>query len=239
MTNTLRTITYVLAILLTHHLHAAATSTPTLHDSPLPTEASISIEAPSVEPLSVEEQELVDFASSRFALVGIELPDVRIEFPDDEAACHGYGGVYVPSKTTVRICRPSKRTMIHELAHSWVETTLNTNERNAFLEQRGLDTWAGGTEWDERGAEHAAEVITWAAMDENMSVRWIDTNGDGSTSYSWRLLKIPNSNPDQLAAAFRLLTGETPRLRLDDDPRETEPAPEVTSPEARRAYCQC
>lgn len=240
MTNTLRITTYALVILLAHLLHAAAPSTPALHDSPTPTPVSIGVEAPSVEepgvePFSHEERELVDFAYSRLALVGIELPDVRIEFPEDEAACRGYGGVYLPSKMTVRICRPSKTTMIHELAHSWVETTLNTAERNAFLQQRGLDTWAGGTEWDERGAEHAAEVITWAAMDENISVRWIDTRSDGSTSNSWRLFKIPNSNPDELAAAFQLLTGESPQIRLADDPRQNEPAPEMKSPEARLA----
>ena len=189
--------------------------------------------APPASP-GAEEQELVDFAYSRFALVGIKLPDVHIEFPDDEAACHGYGGVYLPSKTTVRICRPSKTTMVHELAHSWVETTLNTAERNAFLEQRGLDTWAGGTQWDERGAEHAAEIITWAAMDENISVRWIDTNSAGSPSETWKLFKIPNSNPDQLAAAFQLLTGDLPHLRLADDPRQNESAPETTNPEARQ-----
>ena len=102
------------------------------------------------------------------------------------------------------------------------------------LEQRGLDTWAGGTEWDERGAEHAAEIITWAAMDENISVRWLETNIDGTTTDSWKLFKVPNSNPDQLAAAFELLTGDVPNLRLADDPRNTQPVAEMTSLEARR-----
>ncbi len=203
------------------------------------THDSITVEESSsdelvVDELGVEEQELVDFAYSRFALVGIELPDVRIEFPDDEAACHGYGGVYLPSKTTVRICRPSKTTMIHELAHSWVETTLNASERNAFLDLRGLDTWAGGTEWDERGAEHAAEIITWAAMDENISLRWLETNTDGSTTETWRLLKLPNSSHDEIAAAFELLTGDVPNLRLADDPRNNKPVAEMKSLEARR-----
>jgi hypothetical protein len=234
MTNTLRSTTYALGIVLTYLIQAAGPSAPALDGSPLPTPDSVTVEESSSQELGIEDQELVDFAYSRFALVGIELPDVHIEFPDDETACFGYGGVYLPSKTTVRICRPSKTTMVHELAHSWVETTLNTAERNAFLEQRGLDTWAGGTEWDERGAEHAAEIITWAAMDENISVRWLETNIDGTTTDSWKLFKVPNSNPDQLAAAFELLTGDVPNLRLADDPHNTQPVAEMTSLEARR-----
>lgn len=234
MTNTLRSTTYALAILLTHLLQAATPSTPALNDSPLPTPHPITVEEPAPEPFSTDEQELVDFAHSRFALIGIVLPDVHIEFPDDEAACHGYGGIYLPGELTVRICRPSKTTMIHELAHSWIETTFTDTDRNAFLEQRGLDTWAGGTQWDQRGAEHAAEIITWAAMDKNISVRWLDTNINGTTTETWRLYKLPNSNPDQLAAAYKHLTNHTPQLRLNDDPRHTQPTPQTTNPETRR-----
>jgi hypothetical protein len=236
MTNTLRATAIASTIVLTYLIQAAGPSAPVLDGSPLPTPEPVTVEKPSAEEFGAEEQELVDFAYSRFALVGIKLPDVHIEFPDDEAGCFGYGGVYLPSKTTVRICRPSKTTMVHELAHSWVETTLNTAERNAFLEERGLDTWTGGTEWDERGAEHAAEIITWALMDENISLRWIDTNSDGSTTETWKLFKIPNSNPDQLAAAYEQLTGSVPQARIADDPRDLEPTAEIVSPEARRIY---
>lgn len=189
--------------------------------------------ASAPDQLDADEQELVDFAIARLAGVGIELPDVSIEFPDSEAKCKGFGGLYIPDLSTVRICRPSKTTMIHELAHSWVETTLTNAERTAFLDLRGLETWAGGTEWDERGAEHASEIITWAAMDENISHRWLEPNLDGSTTETWRLFKVPNSDPDQLAAAFVSLTGEQPSDRLDDDPRTGEAVVEVRSPEVR------
>lgn len=215
MTHTNRFVALTFCILLTYLLTAAG--------SP-----------PVADSLTSEQQELVDFARSRFALAGIDLPDVAIEFPADETACHGYGGVYLPTEHTVRICRPSKTTMVHELAHSWIETTFDEDDRRAFLAHRGLETWAGGSGWDERGAEHAAEIITWAIMDENISIRWVETNADGTTVETWRLYKLPDSSPDQLASAYRALTGNEPVLRIADDPRTVEPTPEPTSPEAQR-----
>lgn len=234
MSNTRRSTTFKLAITTSYLLLASALSTITLHANLFPAPDPDIFEALNVDEFSTEEQELVDFAYSRFALVGIELPAVRIEFPDDKAACHEFGGVYLPGETTVRICRPSRTTLIHELAHSWVETTLNATDRDAFLEERGLDTWAGGTQWDKRGAEHAAEIITWAVMEENISIPWLVTNPDGTFTRTWRLLKISQSDPDQLAAAFEQLTDDVPVLRLADDPRQADPALEMESPEARR-----
>lgn len=167
------------------------------------------------------ELELLDDARSRFALAGLELPDVSVEFPSAESACYGFGGVYLPSELTVRICRPSASTMVHELAHAWVETTMNDSGRQAFLQLRGLETWTGGERWDERGAEQAAEILTWALMEENIAVRWIETNTDGTIDETTRLFKVPNSNPDQLVAAYQQL--EEP-MSGGDELRELRPA---------------
>jgi hypothetical protein len=247
MTHTPRTITTTILIVLTYVLSATSASDPILNDDS--GEAETASPAQLVEPAvelnntnivddtyTIEEQEWIDFAFTQFALAGLELPDVPITFPTEATACHGYGGVYLPTQQAVRICRPSKRTMIHELAHAWIEMTISDDDRQTFLEVRGLDLWVGGDQWDQRGAEQAAEIITWAVMDRNMSLRWIDTNADGTTTYSWRLAKIPDSNPDQLAAAYQQLTGQQPHTRIADDPRDHEPSSEILSPEARRTY---
>jgi hypothetical protein len=241
MTNTLRIIALAITIALSYPGPSAEPLLHTEDASPQADEPQQSAQEPvlatkslSIDALDAEDQQLVEFARSQFAQIGIELPEVRIEFPDDEAVCFGHGGIYLPSKHEVRICRPSKATMIHELAHSWVETTLTNTQRTAFLQLRGLDTWTGGSDWDERGAEHAAEVITWAAMDENISVPWLDTNPDGTSERSWRLFKIDESDHDQLTTAFQLLTGETSPLRIADEPQDLDSSQEITSPEGLR-----
>lgn len=231
MTNALRTITQAAIIVLLLLLTGAAAPSSTLATT---ITAAITTTSTPAETLSADEQDLVDFAFARFASAGVELPDVSIVFPTEARKCHGFGGIYIPAKRAVRICRPSKRTMIHELAHAWIETTISDSQRETFLELRGLDTWTGGDEWDQRGAEQAAEIVTWAVMDQDMSFRWLETDADGTTNETWRLLKIPNSNPDLLATAYESLTGNVPHLRLADDPRLR--VPEVTmSLELRRA----
>ena len=180
-----------------------------------------------------EQQQLVDFAYERFVLAGLELPTVTIVFPTDQDQCHGYGGVYVPSERTVRICRPSQTTMVHELAHAWAETTLTDGDRQAFLHLRGLDSWTDADRWDQRGAEHAAEIISWALMDRNISIRWIETTPDGTTDDTTRLFKLPHSSPDELAVAFQHLTGGQPTNRLADD-LDHRSTNDTISPEARR-----
>lgn len=138
MTNTQRITTFVISCLIggIAMLAAGASGQP-----PTPSEVI------ATAPFTAEEQALIDFGRSRFAMAGIDLPEVRIEFagPRD---CFGYGGLYLPDETTVRLCRPAKRTMVHELAHAWIEATLTGDERAAFLRLRELETWSGGEGWD-------------------------------------------------------------------------------------------
>ncbi len=188
---------------------------------------------PSPATLTADQQELVDFAYSRYARAGLVLPDVSVMFPDDESQCFGYGGIYVPNERTVRICRPSKTTMVHELAHAWLETVLVESDRRDFLELRGLETWRGGPSWGLRGAEQSAEIITWALMDTDISVRWMVTNSDGTTTNTWRLFKVPNSSPVELVAAYENLTDRQPSDRLDDVPSSETLTAVSFSPEAR------
>ena len=182
-----------------------------------------------------EQQEFVDWAYARYKRAGLEIGEIPITFHETSADCYGFGGVYMRSTRTVRVCQMVDTTMIHELAHAWLESsTLDQADRDAFLAHRELESWAdSGSDWDQRGAEQAAEVLTWGLMDRNIQIRWLTTSSDGGTEVSYRLFKIPESDPDQLAAAYHALTGNVPIDRLDDDPRNTEEAP-VISPEAMR-----
>lgn len=183
--------------------------------------------------ITTEQKELVDEARSLFADASLTLPAVTIEFPTDPDACFDHGGVYIPKLRTVRMCRPSLKTMVHELAHSWIETTLTPSEREGFLELRELDTWAEGDHWDERGAEHAAEIVTWALLENDISMRWIYTNDDGTETDTTRLFKIPNSDPSVLVEAYEQLTGDLPQRRLAEQGLRVQAATQVVSPEAR------
>lgn len=181
----------------------------------------------------VEQQMLVDFALERFERAGLELPsDLRITFPTDKASCFDYGGVYVRSKVEVRICRPSDTTMIHELAHAWIETTLTGEKRTEFMELRELDTWTGGEDWDTRGAEQSAEILTWALMDRDITHRWLVPGPNNTLVETFRLLKIDNSSYPELVEAYRLLTGAHP---IDRHAPVTSSSDVSVSPEARRA----
>jgi len=200
--------------------------------------AATSAEPASVATYSAEQEALIAFAYSRFEEAGLSLPAVTIAFPSDRTECHGYGGIYEPDLAKVSICRPSDTTMVHELAHAWTESTLTAAERQDFIEMRGLDEWTDGSEWDQRGAEHAAEIMTWALMDRDISVRWIETDEHGKTLDARKLFKIPNSSPEELFSAFTQLTGQDADIRLaEQQPLEAATAPDeaVVSPEALRA----
>ena len=101
--------------------------------------------APTAEPATIaaysaEQEALISFAVSRFEQAGLSLPAVTIAFPDDQAECYSYGGIYEPDLAKVSICRPSDTTMVHELAHAWVESTLTAPERqdaNMFCKKPG------------------------------------------------------------------------------------------------------
>ncbi len=196
------------------------------------TEAAGAVASPSTD-LTAEQQGFVDWATSRYERAGLDLPDVTVTFHDASVDCQGFGGLYIPSTRDVRICQMVKTTIIHELAHAWIETTFDATDRQSFMAQRDLETWADlGYEWAELGAEQAAEVITWGLMDSNIQIQWVETDDDGQAIPEYRLFKIPDSSPDELIAAYELLTGDAPTDRLDDDPRYAEEA-EFTSPEAR------
>jgi hypothetical protein len=85
-------------------------------------------------------------------------------------------------------------TILHELGHVWSSQHVDGETQALFLAERGLEVWGDqGVPWHERGFEHAAEVMAWALLDEPFTVA-----------------RIGSPSCDELAAAFRILTGVDP-----------------------------
>ncbi len=78
------------------------------------------------------------------------------------------------------------------------EPDLDDTERAAFLELRELETWNDSShDWSQRGAEHAAEILTWGS----------------STNHSGMCL-IPDHGCDAFAEGCELFTGLQPLTGL-------------------------
>jgi hypothetical protein len=85
---------------------------------------------------------------------------------------------------------------LHEMAHLWADRNMDTEDEQAFLQLRGLDTWNDWhVPWSERGSEQVAEVISWGI-------------GEGVFTQL-----IPDNSPDELAAAFTAVTGAQPLVQ--------------------------
>ena len=146
---------------------------------------------------------LAQWAFDRFDQAGLELPPLSLSFHDDRAACDGHFGYYrsgAPARIDIcgfnwdRFLVTPKKTLLHELAHAWAHQTLDSETRSRFLDLRGLHTWQDDSvSWEKQGTEHAAEVIAWGLMDEELFL----TSISGTESF-------------QLADAFVLLTGRHP-----------------------------
>ena len=149
----------------------------------------------------------IEWGLDRFRDAGLTLPAMAITVHDNDAACDGNSGLYLPNDPVeVHLCtpgpvdaRPARLTTLHELAHAWAELQLSAAERAAFLELRGLDVWYDPrVPRHERGAEHAAEVISWGLMDEMIPI-----------------IRIYDAEPTRLSEAFCLLVGRAPLWTAD------------------------
>jgi hypothetical protein len=157
----------------------------------------------------------IEWARGRFAAAALELPDIDIVVFDDLLDCGGHVGMYHPSRNLLELCRLDKESVLHELAHAWADLSLDDARRQTFVEHRGVGDWNEGEDaWKLRATEHAAEIIVWALMDRDTTVKWVT---DGVAE--WRLLTIPDSSPERLAAGFELLTGRpVPEGRCMENP---------------------
>ncbi len=94
----------------------------------------------------------------------------------------------------------SRRFVLHELAHAWIDATLDESARQRFTDHVGLEVWSDkSVPWRERAAEHAAETIMWGLMDRDINP-----------------FQIGYRKPDQLTDGFRLLTGTDPLPRTEN-----------------------
>lgn len=151
-----------------------------------------------------EQREMVRWAVSRFEAEGLTLPRLEIRFHPSRNGCSGRLGYYhdgVADICRVHTDQMASRELLHEMAHGWLDVNASGSERERFLALRGLATWNdSGVEWEERGFEQGAEIMAWALGDQ----------GDGILMPS-----IPDNDPDQLAVAYRRLTGR-PLPELQD-----------------------
>lgn len=148
--------------------------------------------------LSAEEQAAISWASERFELAGLPLPNVTVSFHPTQENCHGKPGMFRDQPAPhVDICLPSigdtagRKTLLHELSHAWASQFLSDHERERFLEVRELSVWADAeTPWEWQGSEHAAEILSWALFDRALD-----------------LVTIPNADLNSVAIGYTILTG--------------------------------
>lgn len=152
--------------------------------------------------LSGQEQQVLAWALDLYEQAGLDLPDIDFVGHESFDDCRGGGGLFREEhgRSTIHICGDHPRKFdeslfLHEIAHAWDFATLEPSARAAFAELRGLSQWwgDGDREWDELGAEHAAEIVTWALRDSPMSV-----------------YTIPDAGCDALQAGYVTLTGRQP-----------------------------
>jgi hypothetical protein len=136
------------------------------------------------------------WAVGRFTAGGMDLPSLEVRFHQDRMRCDGRLGSYRDGTADicgVHVNSMSRRTLLHEMAHAWADANVSADLEARFLRLRQLETWNDhGVDWEERGTEHAAEIISWA----------LDGQGTGTQRPS-----IPRNDPDQLAEAYELLIG--------------------------------
>lgn len=145
---------------------------------------------------SPEQERIVTWAIGRYGGAGLELPPIVVGFHTDPRDCGNNSGYTVGER--IDICTTGTRayvraTLLHEIAHVWLEHHASEELRMSLLRLRGLKTWdASEAPWGLRGVEQAAEIIAWGLGDETIPPL------------------IPDDDPDGLTLAFELLTGGRP-----------------------------
>jgi hypothetical protein len=153
---------------------------------------------PNIEVTGATPQQLAltRWAVSRFELAGLNPPAVEIAFHGDPSACRGHLGWAESGRVqvcTVLANEMSRRDLLHEMGHIWLDQNVGIWTRNAFLRARGLSSWNSSSDpWELRGFEQGAEIMSWALGDRILTPQ------------------IPDNDQRQLAQGFRLLTGMDP-----------------------------
>jgi hypothetical protein len=145
------------------------------------------------------QERTVDWAMRRFRVGGLEgLPPLEVVLHGSRTPCDGYLGLYLAGRIdlcTEGLLEPyARKFALHEMAHAWTDANLPDEVLDRFLRIRGIATWNDQRlPWRERGAEQAAEIITWGL-------------GEGEIAPV-----LPHPTADrELAGLFELLTGREP-----------------------------
>jgi hypothetical protein len=126
---------------------------------------------------------------------------MSIAFHDELDECRGLNGWFrtttpdsidVCGFNTNRFLPAPKRLILHELGHAWTVENVDEKTQRLFLDDRGLSSWKGeSVAWEDRGFEQAAEIIAWALLDEERTIR-----------------TLPHLDPDEITRAYQLLTSK-------------------------------
>ena len=139
-----------------------------------------------------EQLALARWAVGRFETAGLKPPVVEIAFHGDALGCEGHMGWARAGRVdvcTVLANEMSRRSLLHEMSHIWLDQNLGIGTRNAFLRVRGLSSWNSSRDpWEFRGYEQGAEIMAWELGDRILSPQ------------------IPDNEPIRLDAAFELMT---------------------------------
>lgn len=186
-----------------HHLIATVAVCTVLTVGPGPSQP-IAGGAPAVTMTAITPNQatLFDWAFALFSAAELILPDIDIVGHDSTEACMGRNGMHTVTegRSTIHICtrdagRAQEFLFLHELAHAWDRANLTAEQRLAFLEQRALTEWnnTDTDRWHDRGAEHAAEIITWGLIDRPIGI-----------------VRIPDTSCAELLAGYVTLVGRPP-----------------------------
>jgi hypothetical protein len=141
----------------------------------------------------------VEWALRRYRAAGLQgIPTLDIYLHTPREACKGYLGTFQVGR--IDLCTRdssepyARKFALHELAHAWATTNVDSGLRERFMKLGNLSAWNDfGLPWKERGTEQAAEIIAWGL-------------GEGEIT---PLLPLP-VDPDYLIEAYALLTGRAP-----------------------------
>lgn len=111
---------------------------------------------------SPEQIARLERAIAAFTNAGLDLPDLEIEFMNEDACAGAHGRFRATNpRWQIRICSADLGFVYeHELAHAWEQANLTDEQRQAFLELRGYTNWSDHDRpRNERGVERVALVL--------------------------------------------------------------------------------
>jgi hypothetical protein len=145
--------------------------------------ASIEIDGATVRAETPSQVDDMIWALDRYETAGIDLPHVQAWLHDRRAGCNGPArkgragfATWRNDQAVVFACA-ERDTLLHELGHVYDRHALTDDDRNAFMELRGVDEWHDPT-WLEAGEEHLADVLTWGLDDGRPNVRTMPRDED-------------------------------------------------------------